>query len=329
MRRRLAVLLAVATVGGAIVILQSTGPALGATTGVFTGSGTIGPNGVPGPSGGTASNSNVNWSGTWTLSEGGLIACSFNGAGTDSFGAGTGSGSMTCNGTTTGGMPFSRNCSLDYTRTVQVMMLTGDCGGSFSGTLDFMPNNTNPTTSFQLVGTFTTDIGTVPTTVPTVTTSTLPPLPGGPALASDACTSNLVFDGGAQGLNLKLLVQQTGSAPTTTKVCVRVESNGQGVGGRLDIVGDTLGTPSLGVPTTDNDGDACWTTTGNTVPGSHPAFHIDAPARLYVDAFRNATETWVCIDTADTDVRLKFTHPSGGGGGIPTFTWYPDPGTPG
>lgn len=305
-------MLALVVLAGGLVLLDLTRPAHAATTGNFAGTGTNSPALTQSPQ-----SSSVTWSGT-LLTTTGISTCGFTGGGpADTIATAAGSGTMSCSGT-----GFSGSCSLAYSRTMLILTVSGNCSGSdsgpLSGTLIWFPTS-NPTSSFTLEGVITIGSG---DDIPPI-----PPLPGGPASASTACVSSLIFDGEAQGVRLKALVQQTD--PTTTSVCIRAESGGQGVGGRLDIVSSGPGLPSVSVPATDNVTDACWTTSGNTVPGSHPAVKIDVPTRLYVDVYQNGSETWVCVDGGGgSGARLKFVHPSGGGGGIPSFSWTGDPGTP-
>jgi hypothetical protein len=151
----------------------------------------------------------------------------------------------------------------------------------------------------------------------------LPPtIPGGGAGPSASCTSNLVFDGTVGGVHLNALEQQPSS--TTTWVCIRAETDGQGVGGLLEITTPSGQLPSVTVPTTDDDSDACWTTAGNEVPGAHPLVAVNAPLHLWVDTYRAGGETWVCAEAATTGVRLKLADPSTGSPGVPTVRWYPD-----
>ena len=142
---KLSVMLAIV---GVMSLFGSTS-AYAASAGVITGAGTITP-GVPGPTGGTVSNS-VTFTGTATgvfNNTPGSCAISFSGGGTDSTLVGSGSGNATCTGP---GVNIS--CTLSYTRVGVTVIVSGGCNvGTLVGAFVFVPNNVNPTTSYQLVG---------------------------------------------------------------------------------------------------------------------------------------------------------------------------------
>ena len=135
-------------------------PAHAVGAGVITGSGSIGANGVPGPTGGTVVNNDVRFTGTATgvfvgaNADAGSCAISFQGGGTDSTATGSGSGSASCNGTGVLGNSISLNCSVSYTRVGVAVVITGDCGAGtlMAGAFVFVPLNVNPTTSYMLAG---------------------------------------------------------------------------------------------------------------------------------------------------------------------------------
>lgn len=209
------------------------------------------------------------------------------------------------------------------------LIMSGDVVGTAYFTPDFTAGQSCMTgaTRFLFTGTVVTGTNTPPvtTTVPAVTT-TIPPV-GGPEGPSAGCTSNLLLNTTVQGVRSKLLVQQVSS--NETWVCIRADISGQGYGGRLEIVAPSAGTPVVTLPTTDSAANACWTTAGNTLPGTHPAVQMDAPTHLYIDAYRSGNQTWVCVESGSSGTRVVLTDPSGGGVGIPTVRWLPDPGTPG
>jgi len=159
MKRLASKLGVVAIIISAMAMLAPT-TAYAAAAGVITGSGTIGPNGVPGPTGGTVTNSDVRFNGTATgvfvgaTADAGSCAISFSGSGSDSTAVGSGSGSASCNGTGVLGNSISLNCSVNYTRVGVTVIITGSCGASvLVGVFVFIPTTVNPTTSYQLVGT--------------------------------------------------------------------------------------------------------------------------------------------------------------------------------
>jgi hypothetical protein len=141
------------------LLMPTTAHAVG--VGVITGAGTIGPNGVPGPTGGTVSNSAVSFDGTATgvfvnangpTADVGSCTIAFDGGGTDSTAVGTGGGTAACNGTGVLGNSIGLNCTLSYTRVGIVVVVVGGCPETMVGVFIFVPNNVNPTTSYQLVG---------------------------------------------------------------------------------------------------------------------------------------------------------------------------------
>lgn len=208
-----------------------------------------------------------------------------------------------------------------------LLIFSGDVQGVFRLQDGAMPVSTTCLTGasqFNVVGAVRFVHGVPP--VPTIPTS-IPPLAGGPPGPSTGCTSNLLLDTTIQGVHGKVLVQQTSS--TETWVCIRAENGTQGLGGRLELVSATPGTPGVTLPTTDSDGDACWTTAGNSIPGTHPALKVDVPVHFYVDAYRSGNQTWICIESGTSGTRVLLTDPTVGGGGIPSVRWLPDPGTPG
>jgi hypothetical protein len=126
--------------------------------------GTIGPNGIPGPTGGTVANGNINFTGTETgvfmnmsgpTADAGSCSVSFTGGGTDSLAVGSGNGTETCNGTGVLGNTISRHCVVSYTRVGAYWVEIGNCTGFGSGRLvrncTFINNNVNPTTSGRKV----------------------------------------------------------------------------------------------------------------------------------------------------------------------------------
>jgi hypothetical protein len=294
-----------------VLVVATTGPAKSVTgVGVVTGSGTISPGLTSFPTDQSLTFSTLAAFGASSNpTNAGSYACTFNGGSsapeTTQQGAGTGAGS--CGGA------LSVGCSFSYTRVGAIFTWKGDCGGSsLDAEFVFIATSTQPTTSYLLFGPMwlvdvspptTTTLpppATTSTTLPSVTTSiptpptTIPSIGGGSAGPSGTCSSNLIFDGGAENAHVKILEQE----PDSSRVwlCVRAEVSGQGYGGQVEVV---LPTPSGGgaaPPTTDMTSNACWTTAGNTVPGSHPAVKVDAPAHLYIDTYNSGSDTWLCVE---------------------------------
>jgi hypothetical protein len=157
LRRLAAIVLA------SLALLQTGAPpASAAAWGVAVGSGIIVP-GVPGPSGGTVSNS-VHFNGTVTgafvsgSAEVGSCSSDFSGSGTDSTAVGQGSGNLTCNGTGVLGGSISYNCALSYVRVGVIIIYTGACvgGGITVWICAWVPTNVNPTTAHQYLCTMVT-----------------------------------------------------------------------------------------------------------------------------------------------------------------------------
>jgi hypothetical protein len=125
-----------------------------------------------------------------------------------------------------------------------------------------------------------------------------------------------VFDGFVGSSYAKLITDQPNTQ--TNSVCFRVD---QGTtfepGGRLDVP-VSASAPAI---TTDTSYNACSTTPGNTIPGSHPMFSTSGPPLgtdmidSYADGNGNA---WLCLE-ADPAVGSRVKINQGSAGGPPTL----------
>lgn len=121
---------------------------------------------------------------------------------------------------------------------------------------------------------------------------------------------------------------------TELAVCVRAEDpDGTGIGGKVsiapalpgaDVTG--IGLPTIGVPTTDTDSDACSATTPNQVPSPHPATAGTILGLPFLfDTYLNGSGAWVCLQAVTatgTRVIVPFTPPTVGTIGVDVTPAY-------
>lgn len=165
----------------------------------------------------------------------------------------------------------------------------------------------------------------VPTFVDWGATPVQPPA----GVASSTCDSGQqVAYVNTQGALVKLYTL-TNPSTGEVDVCARAQDGTTHEGGMLAI---KPGVPDasvggLGVPTTDTNSTACWTTSGNTVPGGHPSTVGVLGQNVTFDVYRNATEAWLCVDGGSVHERVVVpitVPPSPSVDPGTTVTWTPD-----
>jgi hypothetical protein len=156
-----------------------------------------------------------------------------------------------------------------------------------------------------------------------------------PAQASDDCAAaGATTETFAPGVYLATAQPD----PATAWVCVRATVQAIGTGYDVDTGGkfvvSTAPGSSPGLPTTDGNAAACASTPGNTVPGPHPllAGAVGDPGDpatylpYLLDAYGNASATWVCVRVGD--VQRRVVVPTPGTLLPPVVTFVPDPAAP-
>jgi hypothetical protein len=146
--------------------------------------------------------------------------------------------------------------------------------------------------------------------------------------ASEDCTAGTtLFDGYGPRVSsvtyhayARLVVQPVDT--TTTWVCVRVNDNLSGLGGRLTVT--ALAGATLGNPTVDSDATTCATQPANVLPGPHP---IESGAvgdePFLLDAYASSSEVSVCVLAGTVAQRIVI--PISAGLVVPAVTFTPDP----
>lgn len=200
--------------------------------------------------------------------------------------------------------------------------------GESGAQLDLAPPVTPPTVPPNLIPPVPTirpeelpTVGPVPTISPTPTV----PIPATGRHVSDDCDAGTnVVSGFLGDAYLKLRHSPSAIDPTSTFVCVALETGGSHLGGRLTIGG---GSPSGDVPVDQDSASAasCAATAGNvrvqggTVAGGEPYWIDAAPAPA-----ASGETTWVCVRlTSAFGVRLRVPGPAVLG----TTGFVPDGGT--
>lgn len=147
-----------------------------------------------------------------------------------------------------------------------------------------------------------------------------------------------IVDAATLGVYTKLYVLV--ASATEVNVCFRVQDGETFEGGRVKIAPvaptvEGVEPPTVGTPSTDDDGGACTAEPFNQVPTPHPISGGGVAGVPYlVDAYLNSSAAWVCLQVgapADVDSRVivPITPPSVGGPPTVTVgydvTYYPDP----
>lgn len=131
------------------------------------------------------------------------------------------------------------------------------------------------------------------------------PPPPPPVYPSDDCVGGTTYaDGFVEGTYFKLLTK----SPTagTTWVCFRGEAGGVGLGGKVTFASPSTGVP--GMPSVTDNGAACTSMSGNSLPPPHPTVSgsIGDPGdpSTYVpftaDVFASADRAAVCVSVGAT-----------------------------
>jgi hypothetical protein len=129
---------------------------------------------------------------------------------------------------------------------------------------------------------------------------------------SDTCTSpavRTVFDGFAGSSYAKLVTDQPSSSEAS--VCFRVDQTATQElgGGRLNVGASG----SVAAPSVDTNYSACSSTSGNTIPGSHPMFtNTTLGLTDMIDSYADSSgDVWLCLEAQPVvGSRVLLTQPS-------------------
>jgi alpha-tubulin suppressor-like RCC1 family protein len=162
--------------------------------------------------------------------------------------------------------------------------------------------------------------------VPPTPVVTPPVADPGTGYPSDDCVDgSSLASGFAGGTYVTVRTKQVNS--TTTWVCARADGPALAVGGKFVVTGP-VASPG-GAPTTDTNADACATTSGNTVPGPHPALsgnlgdpNDPAYVPFLLDAYSTPQTAWVCVGVGTQ--RHRVVVPLGVSATPPMVTFFPD-----